>query len=198
MVSRMALIEDAAQIRMALSPLRRRLLAGLRRPGSAVSLAAELGMPRQKVGYHLRALEAAGLLTLVEERRRRGFTERMLVASADAFVIDPDLLGAGADAVETQDRHAAEHLVGAASKVVREVSRMQAAAEAEGRRLLTFTIEADLLLAAPADLERFGERLAAAAADLIAEFKPASGGRRYRLVAGAHPAAKDHKPPTAN
>ena len=37
---------------------------------------------------------AAGLLDLVEERPRRGFTERILAARADAFVVDPAVLGA--------------------------------------------------------------------------------------------------------
>ena len=67
-----SLIEDADRARLALSPLRRRILRALREPGSASSLAAALKLPRQRIGYHLRALEAAGLVELVEERARRG------------------------------------------------------------------------------------------------------------------------------
>ena len=37
-----------------------------------------LGLARQKVAYHLRVLEQAGLVELVELRQRRGFTERVL------------------------------------------------------------------------------------------------------------------------
>lgn len=179
------LIEDAERARLALSPLRRRILEALREPGSASTLAEQLGATRQRIGYHLRALEDAGLVRLVEERQRRGFVERRFAASA--FVVDPAILGAPPE-VAAQDRYAAEHLVAVASDVVREVTRMRGAAEASGRRLLTFTIEADLGFERPADLEQFTEALTNAVADLAARYPAKGKARRYRLVAGAHPA----------
>jgi DNA-binding transcriptional ArsR family regulator len=182
-----ALIEDAERARMALSPLRRQLLAALREPGSAASLATRLNMPRQKLGYHLRALEAAGLVRLVEERKRRGFVERVLVA--DAMVLDPGLLSPPRDAVTAQDQYAAAHLVGVAGGIVRDVTRMASAAEAEGKRLLTLTIEADVGFAAPQEFEEFAARLAGAAQELATHYLPGEGRRGYRLVIGAHPAA---------
>jgi DNA-binding transcriptional ArsR family regulator len=191
------LIDDANRARLALSPLRRQLLQLLRTPGSAASLSVALGMPRQKIGYHLRALEAAGLISLVEERARRGFVERLLVARADAFIVDPAIMGATPAAVTAQDRYAAEHLVQVASEVVREVTRMRAGAEGEGKRLLTFTIEADIGFARPQDLEDFTNRLAQAVADLASVYAPEDGTRRYRLVIGGHPAVAN-KPTTSS
>ena len=192
----MMLMDDAKDLRLALSPIRRQILERLQAPGSAASLAADLGLPRQKVGYHLRALEEAGLVTLHEERARRGFTERLFLASAEAFVIDPVLLGRDLPhAVQAQDRHAAGHLVSTAAGLVRDVARMRQAAEAEGKRLLTFTVETEVAFAAPADLERFTDRLAEAMAGLVREFDTPDGGRRYRLVVGGHPAPLD-KPKT--
>jgi DNA-binding transcriptional ArsR family regulator len=183
------LVDDARDVRMALSPIRRQLLERLREPGSAASLAADLGLPRQKIGYHLRALEAAGLVVLHEERARRGFTERVLVATADAFVVDPSVLGAPVPhAAEAQDRHAAAHLLATAAGVVGDVARMRAAAEQDGRRLLTFTIETEVAFARPAEIERFTDRLAEAVAGLVREFDAPEGGRRYRLVLGGLPA----------
>jgi DNA-binding transcriptional ArsR family regulator len=183
-----ALIEDATQARLALDPIKRDLLTALREPGSAASLARRLGLPRQKLGYHLRALEAAGLVRLVEERPRRGFTERVLVAEAGAFVLDPALLGGGQDVVDAQDRHAAQHLVQAAGAVVRDVTRMRSAAEAAGQRLLTFTIEAELGFEQPSDFEDFSDALAKAVAELAAQYAPGAARRGYHLVIGAHPA----------
>ncbi len=191
------LIEDADKALLALSPIKRRLLAALREPGSASSLAKALGLPRQQLGYHLRALEAAGLVRLVEERKRRGLVERVLVAAADSFVIDPTLLGA-VSAVATQDRHAAAHLVQVAGEVVREVTRMRGAAEASGQRLLTVTIEAELGFQQPKDFEDFSEALAGAIAELAARYAPAEGRRNYRLVAGAYPAIKGKAPKPIN
>jgi DNA-binding transcriptional ArsR family regulator len=164
--------------------LRRTLLQRLREPASATRLAAGLGLPRQRVNYHLRELERAGLIELVEERRRRGCTERIFRASA--FVVDPAVLGEPAVA---QDRFAASHLVHSAAGVVRDVTRMQTAAEAEGSRLLTFTIETEVGFAAPEDLERFTEALAESVARTAAAFD--APGRRYRVVVGGHPAPKE-------
>jgi DNA-binding transcriptional ArsR family regulator len=179
-----ALLDDPERVRLALSPLRRRLLERFRQPASASQVAAELELPRQRVGHHVRALEAAGLLELVEERPRRGCTERILRARADAFVVDPSVIGAGPT---SDDRHAAEHLMAAATEVVRDVGRMQAAAAAEGTRLLTFTVEAEVAFAAPADVLTFTDRLAEAVAAIVADLHDPDG-RPYRLVAGGLPA----------
>lgn len=187
---RTALIEDAGAALLALDPVKRRLLEALREPGSAASLAKRLELPRQQLGYHLRALEQAGLVRLVEERKRRGFVERVLVAAADAFVLDPAMLGP-ARAVDAQDAHAAAHLVAVAVNVVREVTRMRSAAEAAGQRLLTFTIEADLGFARPQDFEEFSDALARAVAELANRYPPAPDRRGYSLVIGAHPAVAD-------
>jgi DNA-binding transcriptional ArsR family regulator len=191
-VSSAALIDDAGKALLALDPVKRHLLKALREPGSAASLAKRLGLPRQQLGYHLRALEEAGLVRVVEERKRRGFVERVLVAAADAFVLDPALLGAD-HAVDMQDAHAAAHLVQAAGTVVREVTRMRSAAEAAGQRLLTFTIEADIGFAQPQDFEDFTQALAQAVAELAARYPPWPDRRGYHLVMGAHPAVA--KPP---
>ena len=184
-----ALIEDADKARQAMTPLRLSMLALLREPGSAATLAAALELPRQKVGYHLHALEKAGLVAPAGERQRRGFTERLFVARAGSFVVDPAILGAP-PATEKQDRFAAEHLVARSAETVREVTRMQAAAAEDGTRLITFTIEADIGFAAPRDIEAFTERLTAMVAELAGEFAPPEGGRRYRLLIGGHPAIK--------
>jgi DNA-binding transcriptional ArsR family regulator len=177
------LLQEPELLRTALSPLRRALLERLREPASGTQLAAALGLPRQRVNYHLRELERAGLVTLVEERQRRGCTERILAASADAYVVDPAVLG---DPVVSRDRFAASHLGQTAAGVVRDVARMQAEADKEGARLLTFTLETEVGFATPRDLERFTEALAERLAETAAAFD--APGRRYRVVVGGHPA----------
>ncbi len=87
-----ALVEAPDALRAALPPLRRRLLERLREPASAVVVAGEFGLPRQQVNYHLRTLETAGFLELVETRARRGCTERVLRTSARAFIVDPQVI----------------------------------------------------------------------------------------------------------
>ena len=185
--SQASLIDDADKALMALDPIKRRLLTALREPGSAASLAKQLALPRQQLGYHLRALEGAGLVQLVEERKRRGFVERILIAAADSFVLDPAMLGS-ASSVDALDRHAAAYLVEAAGTVVRDVSRMRGAAEAAGQRLLTFTIEADVAFAQPQDFEDFSDALAKAVRELAARYAPGPDRRDYHVMIAAHPA----------
>ena len=79
-------LADAGSVRTVLSPLRVTLLKELREPGSASGLAERLGTTRQRLGYHLRVLEEQGFIQLVEERQRRGCTERFLQRTARALV----------------------------------------------------------------------------------------------------------------
>jgi DNA-binding transcriptional ArsR family regulator len=191
MADRVALLEEPDTLRGALAPLRRRLLVRLSEPASATELAAEFGVSRQKLNYHLRKLEDAGLVELVAVRQRRGFTERMLRARADAYVVDPALVRApGRTRDSDGDRHAADHLVDVAATTVREVARMQSAAGRKGLRLLTFTLETEVHLAAPTDVHSFTEELAKAMADVVARFD-SPGGRAYRVVGAGHPAIRD-------
>jgi predicted ArsR family transcriptional regulator len=193
-----ALLDDLDTALLALAPVRRRILAALKEPASAAGLADRLGLPRQNIGYHLNALEAAGLVQLAGERRKRGFTERLFVA-ARSHVFDPALLQTPVDpdAVEAQDRHAADHLITTASTVVRDVARMRQAAESEGSRLLTLTVEAAVVFATPADFDAFTEEVSAAVAALARTYS-APAGHRYRLTAIAHPAAPDRPAPSRN
>lgn len=182
-------VGEAAAARAALSPLRRRILERLTEPLSAAGLGEALDLPRQQMGHHLKVLAAAGLIVEAGTRRKRGFTETLYVARARSLVIDPMLVG-GTDpaAVETQDRHSAEHLVRTAARIVHEVGRMRGEAEREGSRLLTFTVEADVGFASPAELDVFAQKLTEAVADLARAY-PAEGSRRaYRLTAAGHPA----------
>jgi hypothetical protein len=158
----------------------------LREPASAAELSREFGIPRQKLNYHLRALEAQQLVELVELRPRRGFTERVLHSVADALVVDPGVL-AGTSPPGDADRHAAEHLVQAAGAVVREVSRMSARSAEQGKRLLTFTVEAEVRFAMPGDVHDFTDALAEAVTRVVADYDT-PGGRSYRVLAAGHPA----------
>lgn len=67
---------------------------------------------------------------------------------------------------------------------------MQAAATGQGTRLLTFTIEADVAFAQPADVYRFADALTASLAEQAGQYAAPSGGRRYRVVVGGHPTSK--------
>jgi DNA-binding transcriptional ArsR family regulator len=181
-------LDEPEKVRRALSPIRRQLLALLRQPGSATRLAAALDLPRQRVNYHLRVLEDAGLIELVEERQRRGCVERILRTRPGALVVDPAVIDD--ELTHSHDQYAAEHLITVATGTVRDVARMQAAAADQGKRLLTFTVEAAVRFDQPQAVHTFTDELADAIRAVVARYDTV-GGRPYRVVAGGHPAAKE-------
>lgn len=183
------ILNEPTRVRAALSPLRRRLLRELRTPASASALAPRLGVTRQKLAYHLRVLEGQGLVRLVEERQRRGCTERLLRTSARALVVDPELLGElPAEETMSRDRFSSAYLVAAAARLLGDVAVLRDGAEAAGKRLATVTQEAEIGFRSPAELRSFTEELADSVAALIGKYHvEEDGGRPYRLLIGMHP-----------
>ncbi len=180
-------IEDRAAAAVALDPLRSRLLAELVEPGSAAVLAARVGLARQKVNYHLGALEAHGLVELTEERKRGGITERVLQATAAAYVVSPAALGASAaDPDGTPDRLSARYLVALAGRVVRDVGELARRATAAGKRLPTLAIDTEIRFRSADDRAAFADELTAAVIDLASRYHH-DDGRPHRLVVAAHP-----------
>ncbi len=183
-------IESPAAAAIALDPVRARLLAELAEPGSASGLAARVGLPRQKVNYHLRALEAHGLVRVVEERRWGGLTERVLEATAASYVVSPAALGEGAcDLRRHTDRLSASYLVALAARLVREVGQLLARAESSGKRLATLALDTEVRFRSAAERAEFTAQLTRAITDLVARYHDPSapGGRSHRLVVAAHP-----------
>ena len=184
-------IEDPAAAAVALDPLRSRLLAELVEPGSAAVLAARVGLARQKVNYHLGALEAHGLVELAEERKRGGITERVLQATAAAYVVSPAALGSSAaDPDETPDRLSARYLVALAGRLVREVGELARRATATGRRLPTLAIDTEIRFRSAEDRAAFADELTATVIDLASRYHH-DDGRPHRLVVAAHPKPED-------
>ena len=183
---------DAAETAAAvLDPARLRILAALRDPDSSAGVARNLGLPRQRVGHHVRALEAARLLTFVGERKKRNCVERLLQTSARAYVLAPRLLGElGLSADEARDRFSSTYLLAAASRVIEEVSALRPRAEAAGKKLPTLTVQTEVRFASARSQNEFLEELLATFSELVARHhRPdAAEGRTFRLSLLGHPA----------
>jgi DNA-binding transcriptional ArsR family regulator len=189
-------IEDPASAAMALDPIKRRILAELATPGSAASLAARVGLTRQKVNYHLRALEKHKLVEPAEERRWGGLTERLMVASATSYVVSPAALGPiAADPTRNTDRLSASYLIAVAARIVREVGDLWRRARENDKRLATLSIDTVIRFKSPADRAAFTNDLASAVAMLAARYhdEAAPRGRPHRLVVAAYPAPDNSK-----
>jgi DNA-binding transcriptional ArsR family regulator len=191
-----AVIEDPAAAEVSLDPTRARLLAALAEPGSASSLAAKIGMARQKVNYHLRALEEHGLVELVEERRKGNMTERVLRATAASYVISPVAMSPLApDPGRSPDRLSARWLLAVAAKLVRDVGTLITGGAKAGKRVATFGLDGEVRFASAADRAAFVEELTVAITGLLSKYhdERAPGGRDHRVVVAVHPSVKTER-----
>lgn len=187
-------IDRPAAAAVALDPIRSRLLAELAEPASAAALAARVGIGRQKVNYHLRALEAHGLVQVAEERKWGGLTERVMVASAASYLVSPAALGpVAADPGRTADRLSASYLIALGARVVREVSDLARRAREAGKRLPSLSLDTEVRFRSAADRSAFTRELTDAVTRLVARYHDgeAPGGRCHRLVVMAHPLPHD-------
>ena len=185
-------IEDPRAASAALDPIRARLLAELvAEPSSAASVAGRVGLSRQKVNYHLKMLEEYGLLELAEVRMRGGISERVLRATAAAYVVSPAAIAAeGAEPEHVQDRLSAGYLIALAGRTVREVGALARRASDTGKRLPTFSVDTEIRFRSAADRAAFADELTAAVLELAARYHH-DDGRPHRLVVAAHPRHTD-------
>ncbi|MET9231500.1 helix-turn-helix domain-containing protein [Lentzea sp. NPDC003310] len=185
-----AVIEDPSAAEVSLDPVRARLLAELVEPGSATMLAAKVGLPRQKVNYHLRTLEQHGLVELVEERRKGNVNERLLQATAASYVISPTALAAvQPDPARSPDRLSARWLLAVSARLVRDVGTLITGATRAKKRLATFALDGEVRFASAADRAAFAEELAGFMTQLVAKYhdEQSEGGRPHRVVVALHP-----------
>lgn len=190
----MQIVTDPKAAGLLLDPMRRQLLATAGEPTSAAQLAQRVGLSRQKVNYHVRALEQHGLLQQVEERRWGGITERLVVATALSYVISPEALGeVTADPRKVTDRLSAQHLVALAARVVREVGELLRRAGTEGKQVATLSIDSVVRFRSADERAQFAGDLGAAVRSLVARYHAAdpTDGREHRLVIAVHPIPTD-------
>ena len=185
-----AVIEDPAAAEASLDPIRARLLAELTEPASAAMLATRIGLPRQKINYHLRALEQHGLIELVAERRKGNVTERVMRATAASYVISPVALAAGRPHPDrSPDRLSARWLLAVAARLVQDVGTLITGAERAKKPVATFTVDATVRFSSAGDRAAFAGELAATVAAQVGRYhdERASGGREHRVVIALHP-----------
>src|SRR5438094_9285730 len=83
-----ALLDRPERVGALASPLAWRILQELAKaPDYPNALAERLKVHEQKVYYHVRRLEAAGLLEVLREEPKRGASARILAPTAEAFAI---------------------------------------------------------------------------------------------------------------
>lgn len=184
------MLADPAAVEVALDPVRAAILDALGEPGSAATVAAAVGSTRQKVNYHLKSLEAHGLVEPAGERTWGGITERLLRRSARHLVVAPDVAnGTPIDPDGLADRLSAAYLIAVNARAVSEVGAIVAGLDAD-TRLPTLTVDTEVGFASAADRAAFAAELQSAVTDLVARYHH-DDGRPHRLTVSSYPRPKD-------
>jgi hypothetical protein len=147
-------------------------------------------MARQKVNYHVRALEAHQLVREAGKRQWGGLTERLLVASASSYIVSPKALGpVSVDPDRDADRLSASYLIALAARIVDEVGNLLRRSQAADKRLATLSLDTEIRFRSAADRAAFSNELIQAVTTLVSRYHDefAPGGRAHRLVVMAHP-----------
>jgi len=185
------IIDDPARARVALQPIRLRLLQSLDRPQSAPQVAKAMGMPRQRVLYHLRMLEAQGLVEAHDHGSVGRRIDRSYVRTATSYAIAPKTLGGVAvDTRKVADAFSSAYLSAVAGRALNDLAALGRAAAARGKRVPTITLETEVRFATPADQRQFADELLAALTTLAAKYHnpDATKGRTFRVFACGYPA----------
>lgn len=185
-------LDQPAQAAAMLEPSRLRLMNALGTPASATELSRRLGESRQRINHHLRALERAGLVELVEERRKGNCTERVLRATARAYVVSPQVLGAiAADPKRIEDRLSSAYLVAVCAESIREVGVLRGRAERAQKKLPTITVQTEVRFDSQEAMNGFASELTEAITQLAAKYHVGGGdeaGRLFKFAACGYPA----------
>ena len=189
--SHLDIIDDPARARVALQPIRLRLLHLLEQPQSAPQLAKAMAMPRQRVLYHLRKLESQRLVEAREHGSVGRRIDRTYVRIATSYAIAPKTLGGVAVDLRTvADAFSSTYLSAVAGRALNDLAALGRAAAARGKRVPTLTLETDVRFATPGDQRRFADELTATLAALAAKYHhpDAPQGRTFRVFACGYPA----------
>jgi DNA-binding transcriptional ArsR family regulator len=186
-LARVHTVRDAEALKALSHPARVALLERLREPASAAEAARQLGEPRQRVNYHLKTLEEAGLVEKVGTRRRGNFVESLYRAAARAFVVAPEIAWGDPRRMRALRRdRSLETLVETGSQLQRDAVALLDRAAFDDEPIASATVSAEMRFAGPDDRAAFMRAYLASTRALIDKYDNADG-ERYRVVLAVHP-----------
>jgi DNA-binding transcriptional ArsR family regulator len=188
--SAVEVVRDTERAALLLDPTRQSILENLDVPDSAAGLARKLGMPRQRLNYHLRELERCQLVELAEERRKGNCTERLYRRRGTAFVISPEALGKLSEGLDRVDRMSSAYQVAMAARAIQELAVLRERAAAQDKALATFALQVDVRFKDAAARAEFAAELSDAVSKLVERYhdERTAGGRTFRFYLGGYPA----------
>jgi len=169
-------------------PLRVQILEALREPASAAMVARRVGQPRQKVNYHIKELEEAGLVRATGERRTGNFIETLHQSVARTFVVAPHVAWGDPRRVEAMaEQHSLRQLVVLGGRLQRDAAALLDRAAFDGEEIASASVEAEVHFEDEADRAAFMRDYLKALKMLLDRYG-AKEGAPYRAILTTYPA----------
>ena len=180
-------VTDRDTVHALAHPLRLRILDALRQPASAAQVAREIGHPRQKVNYHLKGLERAGLVRAVGERRTGNFIESLYQAVARSFVVSPRVAWADARRAKAMaEQVSLGQLVVLGEIIQQDAAALLDRATFDGEQVASASVAAEVKFRTERDRAEFLEAYLAAIGPLVKKYG-GDAGETYRVVLAVYP-----------
>ena len=182
-------VEEAGAL---LQPLRLRVLMQLDVARSCAEVAGSLRETSQKVHYHVKVLERAGLVEKVAERRVRALSEGLYRASARSYWLSPKLVERIGGPHRARDTASLDHLLGLAEELPIHLGAL-AQQVADGGSIPSLGLTAEIDLADPSRRAAFLREVEASIRAIAARYGrtgPAPDGALragFRLLVACYP-----------
>jgi DNA-binding transcriptional ArsR family regulator len=168
-------------------PTRVAILEALREPASAAEVGRSLGQPRQRVNYHLKELEKAGLVERTGTRAKGNLVERLYRAVARTFVVSSRVAWSHPDRVAALRRqHALGTLVDLGERLQRDAAALLDRAAFEGEDIPSAAVSAEVSFPDEAARAAFMDDYLRTTSELL-ERHGARKGERFRAILAVYP-----------
>lgn len=117
-------VDSVEQAESLLKPQRIELLRAMAEARTCPELAEQFGRSPQQIYYHIKALEKAGLVEKVAEKRVRGTVEGHYRAAARSYWLDSRLVGEVGSERQAKDQLSLRFLMSLAQDIHDEVGRL--------------------------------------------------------------------------
>ena len=187
------MVRDSDALRALSHPTRIELLERLREPASAAEVARQLGQPRQRVNYHLKALEGSGLVEKVGTRRAGNFVESLYRAAAGAFLVAPEVAWANPRRMAALRRdQSLGALVEIGARLQHDAAALLDSAAFDEQIVASAAVAAETCFASAQERAAFLREYLTATRALIDKYGSRRG-EAYRVVMAVHPMIEETK-----
>ena len=185
-------IEEMEQAISLLKPIRIEILRRMDEPCTCPILADYFDESPQKIYYHVKALEQAGLVEKVEEKRVRGVVEGYYQAKARSYWLAPHLVGKVGEKKLSRDQQNLQVLLSLAEEVHDDLGKLANRAKA-GQDVPSLSLSAHIHLPDGDRRAEFLEELALVFQSLARKYgtppldASLENAEGYRLVLACYP-----------